>query len=179
MAHVPYQFYMKLCEFFFTYREYFKILETRGHFFFYNLVLSVVKYLLFVFELSYIFHTFKNMKFPTFSWLFDPFPNPSWLCQPILYLCKALKHFNLIPDFFKSVRTRGNPAYNYFPVPQLSVCPHYGYTISTYLIRTLHWGNQPTWRKVSMVIQYLACWIWYNISSKSNIDKCFKIKHIY
>ncbi len=75
--------------------------------FFNNLVLSV-------FELSYIFHTFENMKFPTFSWLFDPFPNPSWLCQPIPYLFQALKNLNLIPDFFKIFLTRGNPASNEF-----------------------------------------------------------------
>ncbi len=55
----------------------------------------------FVFELSYIFHTLENMKFPTFSWLFDPFPNPFWFCQPIPYVFKALKILNLIPDFFK------------------------------------------------------------------------------
>ncbi len=44
----------------------------------------------FVFELSYIFYTFENMKFPTFSWLFDPFHNPPWLCQTILYLFKTV-----------------------------------------------------------------------------------------
>ncbi len=31
MAHIPYQFCMKLCEIIFTYREYIKILDTRGH----------------------------------------------------------------------------------------------------------------------------------------------------
>ncbi len=67
MAHIPYQFYMKLCEIFLLTEKILKILDMRGHVFFYILDLSVIKYPLFVFELSYIFHTFENMKFPTFS----------------------------------------------------------------------------------------------------------------
>ncbi len=59
----------------------------RTFIFFNNLVLSVVKYPPFCF---WIFHNFENLKFPTFSWPFDPFPNPSWLCQPIPYLFKTL-----------------------------------------------------------------------------------------
>ncbi len=86
---IPYQFYMKLCEIFLLTENISKYCIQNHMFFFNNLVPSVVKYLLFVFKLSHIFHTFENMKFPTFSWLFDPFPNPSWLCQPIPYLFKA------------------------------------------------------------------------------------------
>ncbi len=63
---------------------------------------------LFVFELSYIFHTFENMKFPTFSWPFDPFPKPSWLCQPIPYLFKALKKLIWFLTFSRFFPTRGN-----------------------------------------------------------------------
>ncbi len=99
----------------FTYREYFKILDTRGLFFFLTIWFCLWSNIpLFLFELSYIFHTFENLKFPTFSWLFYPFPNPSWLCQQISYLFKALKNVknvNLIPDFFKIFPTRGNPAF--------------------------------------------------------------------
>ncbi len=92
MAHIPYQFYMQLCEIFL-------------------LTENISKYWIQedIFELSYIFHTFENMKFPTFSWLFDPFPNPSWLCQPIPHLCKALNNLNLILNFFKIFPTHGNP----------------------------------------------------------------------
>ncbi len=93
----------------FTYREYFKILDTKGHVFLTIWFCLWSNIPFFVFELSYIFHTFENTKFPTFSWLFDPFPNHSGLCQPIPYLFKALKHLNLIPDFFKIFPTLGNP----------------------------------------------------------------------
>ncbi len=44
-----------------------------------------------------------------FPRLIDPFPNPSWPCQPIPYLSKALKKWTLIPDFFKVSLTSGNP----------------------------------------------------------------------
>ncbi len=74
------------------------------------MVLSVVKYPIFCFnELNNIFHAGENINFPTFSWLFEPFPNPSLLCQPIPYLYKALTNLHLIPDFFKIFPTRGNP----------------------------------------------------------------------
>ncbi len=96
----------------FTYREYFKILDTRGHGFL-KIWFSVWSNIpLFVFELSYIFHSLKNMKFPTFSWLFDPFPNLSWLCQSIPHIFKALQNLNLIPDFFKIFQTNQNPGGN-------------------------------------------------------------------
>ncbi len=100
MAHIPYQFCMKLCEIFLQ-----RISQNIGYertWFSNNLVLSVVKYPTFCLnELSYIFHTFENIKFPTFSWLFDSFPNPSWLCQPIPYLFKALNKSDswLFQDF--------------------------------------------------------------------------------
>ncbi len=100
MADIPYQFYIKLCEIFLL-REYFKIFDMIGHVIFNNFVLSNVP--LFVFELSYIFHTFENMTCPKFSWLFDPLPNLSWLCQPIHYLFEDLNKFNsdswLFQDF--------------------------------------------------------------------------------
>ncbi len=95
----------------FTCREYFKILDKRGRFFFTIWFCLWSNIPFFIFELSYIFHTFENMKFPTFSWLFYPFPNPSWLCPQIPYLFRALKNLNLIPDFFKIFPTSGNPVY--------------------------------------------------------------------
>ncbi len=83
----------------FTYREYFKILDTRGYSFL-TIWLSVVKYHI---------YCFNELSFSTPSWPFDPFTNPSWLCQPIPYFFKALKKWNLIPDFFKIFPTSGNP----------------------------------------------------------------------
>ncbi len=99
--------------FYFTYKEYFKILDIRGYGFLTISVLSVVKYPIFCFnELSYIFSTPLKTKFPTFSWLFNPFPNLTWLCQPIPYLFKALKNWNLIHDFYMIFITYGNPVHN-------------------------------------------------------------------
>ncbi len=40
-------------------------------------------------EFCVISHTFARMKFPTFHWLIDPFPNLFWLCQPILSTCTS------------------------------------------------------------------------------------------
>ncbi len=95
----------------FTCREYFEMLDmvfcqfssVYGQM--YHFLLNINE-----FEL-YIFHTFENMKFSTFSWLFDPFPNLCWLCQPIPYLSKALKYWNLIPDLLKTFPTCENPVY--------------------------------------------------------------------
>ncbi len=84
MAHIPYQFYMKLCEIFLLTQNISKYWIQEDCFFKNNLVLSVVKCPPFLFLNWIIFSTpFEHMKFPTFSWLFDPFPNPSWLFQPI------------------------------------------------------------------------------------------------
>ncbi len=109
MANIPNQFYMKMCEIV-SLRAYFKILNTRGCFFLTIWFCLWSNVPLFVFEFSYIFHTFENMKFLTFFWLFDRFPNTSRLCQPIPYLFKALKKSNLIPDFFKIFPNHGNSA---------------------------------------------------------------------
>ncbi len=98
----------------FTYGEYFKNIWYERTCFFLTIWFCLWSNIpLLIFELSYIFHIFRNMKFPTFSWLFHPFPNPSWLCQPIPYLFKALKKLNLIPDFFKIFPTSVKPDYWY------------------------------------------------------------------
>ncbi len=110
MANIPYQFCMELCEIFLLAENISKYWIQEDIFFFLTIWLCLWSNIpLFVFELSYIFHIFENMKFPTFSWLFDPFPNPLWLCKPIPYLFKAFKFFNLIPDFFKIFPPCGNP----------------------------------------------------------------------
>ncbi len=85
----------------FTYREYFKILDTRVHGLFNNLALCVVKYPPFCFWIGLYFPHLRKHEIPYISWLFDPFPNPSWLCQPIPYLFKALKKSDswLFQDF--------------------------------------------------------------------------------
>ncbi len=85
----------------------------RTCFFFNNLVLSVVKYPFFFFELSYIFHNFENMKFPTFPDFFYPFPN-SWLCWPIPYLFNALKSFKCDSWLFQDVPYPWEPWYYTF-----------------------------------------------------------------
>ncbi len=108
MTHIPYQFWMKLCYLL-------RIFQNIGYQslrFSNNLVLSAGQiWNIPPFALTNwgIFHTFENMKFPTFYWPFDPFPNPSWLCQPIPYVFKALKIWNMIPDIFNIFPTRGNP----------------------------------------------------------------------
>ncbi len=74
MAHIPYQFYMKLCEIFLLTGNISKYWIQEDMFFLTIWFCLWSNIPLFVFELSYIFHTFENMKFPKFSWLLTYFP---------------------------------------------------------------------------------------------------------
>ncbi len=91
MTHIPYKFCMKLCKIFLLTENISKYWIWENMVFHqFSSVCGQISHFLFQWIQLYIFYTFENIKFSIFSWHFNPFPNPSWLCQPIPYLSKAL-----------------------------------------------------------------------------------------